>query len=315
MVALPDFPTPVRVQFVTETIYEGPTATPSSSARQTHDTPVPIAAIVGGAAAGVALALLVVLVWAWWGRCLSRKQAKARKEMRELLAVRENTRRNAGAFLVPGSERYTNPSPKRSRQKRKIRFAGTTPSLDQQSVYSSSEKEPLHSRVPSPSPAPYEKGLPSPPLPTLASSDPPTPSSQRHFLSRVPRTPWGTSVLPSTGPVVLPRPKVVRPEAIAEKVPSNVSWDDSRMSRTSSTMAVDTGHGNSNSNGNGRQIRHMPSAVSSDSAYSTQSGEPRRARERGVLWALRQQLDVNRLSAFSIGSLYSVDERENGEER
>ena len=54
MVALPDSqpPTPVRVQFVTETIFEGPTATPSGNARQTHDTPVPIGAIVGGAAGG-----------------------------------------------------------------------------------------------------------------------------------------------------------------------------------------------------------------------------------------------------------------------
>ena len=220
--------------------------------------------------------------------------------------MRENTRRNAGAFLVPSSERYTNLTPKRTRPKRKIRFAGT-PSLDQQSIFSEkSEKEPL--RVPSPAPmSDSEKALPSPPLPTLASSEPPSP--QRHFLSRVPRTPWGTSVLPSAGPVILPRPKVVRPEAIAEKVPSNETWEDPRMSRTSSTMAVETGNGN----GNGRQIRHMPSAVSSDSAYSTQSGEPRRQRERGVLWALRQQLDLNRLSAFSIGSLYSVDERENAE--
>ena len=82
MVALPDSqsPTPVRVQFVTETIYEGPTATPSS-VRQTHDTPVPIAAIVGGAAGGASIALLVVLLWTWWGRCLHHRQIKARKEM------------------------------------------------------------------------------------------------------------------------------------------------------------------------------------------------------------------------------------------
>ncbi|VDB88631.1 unnamed protein product [Peniophora sp. CBMAI 1063] len=299
MVALPDSeqqpPTPVRVQFVTETIFEGPTATPSSSSKATHDTPVPISAIVGGAAAGVALALAVVLAWTWWGRCIHRRQAKARKEMRELLAVRENTRRNAGAYLVPANERYMSPPPKRSRHKRKIRFAGT-PSLDQQSVLSEkSEKEPLRSASPAPGmDSEYEKALPSPPLPTLASSPEP-PSPQRHFLSRVPRTPW-----------------VARPEAITEKVPSNETWEDSsapQMSRTSSTVAVET------AGGNGRQIRHMPSAVSSDSAYSTQSGEPRRQRERGVLWALRQQLDVNRLSAFSIGSLYSVDERENAEER
>jgi hypothetical protein len=203
---------------------------------------------------------------------------------RDLLAVRENTRRNAQTLLVPRSgTHYTAPSRMPRRGSRKIKFAAFPGDVV--------EKEPIRT----PSPAPLTPLKDAVVLPDLRSpSQPPT----RSFLSRAPRTPWGSSVLPAGGPVIMPRPKIARPEAVAgagaEEFVENTRW--SRGSFES------------------RRLRHMPSAVSSESIYSTQSGEARvegpRLREQrsGFFATLRQQLDVNRLSAFSIGSLYSIDD-------
>lgn len=47
---------------------------------QPNSSNVPIAAIAGGTAAGVVLALVLVVGWTWWGRCIKRRKAKERKE-------------------------------------------------------------------------------------------------------------------------------------------------------------------------------------------------------------------------------------------
>ncbi|KAI0029403.1 hypothetical protein K488DRAFT_88766 [Vararia minispora EC-137] len=262
----------------TTTVFEGPTAVPSTIPR--NDAPIPVGIIVGGAVGGMALAFITVTLWTWWGRCIKRKQAKQLKEMRDLLAVRENTRRNAQTALVPRSgTHYTTPARSARRGSRKIKFAALPSDFI--------EKEPQ--RAPSPVP---------PTLLGRAAALPPLPGRpEAPALSFLNRTPWGTSVLPAGGPVIMPRPKITRPDPVAGG-DAGESAENARLSRGSFDS---------------RRLRHMPSAVSSESVYSTQSGEARiegphlREQRSGFFATLRQQLDVNRLSAFSIGSLYSAE--------
>ena len=66
--------------FTTTTVTRGgvePTVTSSSQPRSSN---VPIPAIAGGTVAGVLLALVAVVGWSWWGRCIKRRHAKQRKE-------------------------------------------------------------------------------------------------------------------------------------------------------------------------------------------------------------------------------------------
>lgn len=84
MLPPPSFtPTPAlvaRVEVVTLTVTSGsstPTSQPSSGGGSSS---VPIAAIVGGVAGGVTLAVLVVLVWKYWGLVIKRDERQRRKE-------------------------------------------------------------------------------------------------------------------------------------------------------------------------------------------------------------------------------------------
>ena len=75
-------PTPASgVQVVTLTVFStgsaGSTSVPASSR---GGSSVPIAAIAGGAAAGVTLAVAMVLIWKYWGLVIKRTERRKRKE-------------------------------------------------------------------------------------------------------------------------------------------------------------------------------------------------------------------------------------------
>ena len=124
---------------VTTTVTQGGTAQPTAAPSHS-DLPVP--AIAGGTAAGVALALLAVVGWTWWGRCLKRRAAKQRKEAVRppcwassciahssklaFLQVRENTRKNASTLSHPASH-YRPAVLRHGERGRKVTFAASAP--------------------------------------------------------------------------------------------------------------------------------------------------------------------------------------------
>lgn len=85
-------PSPVEAeQIVTLTVYSSGTATQSGLPALSGggSASVPIAAIVGGAVGGVALAVLLVIIWKHWGRVIKRTERQRRKEVvRSLHSVR-----------------------------------------------------------------------------------------------------------------------------------------------------------------------------------------------------------------------------------
>ncbi|KAH8983670.1 hypothetical protein EDB86DRAFT_2965594 [Lactarius hatsudake] len=96
--------TPASVQVVTLTVTSSRSSTPTSQSSSGGSSSVPIAAIAGGTAGGVTLAVLLVLIWKYWGLVIKRDQRKKRKEARDMLTVRENTRRNASSGFKPQSQ-------------------------------------------------------------------------------------------------------------------------------------------------------------------------------------------------------------------
>ncbi|KAI0253903.1 hypothetical protein BJV78DRAFT_1280636 [Lactifluus subvellereus] len=75
-----------------------------NSSSRSGSSSVPIGAIAGGAAGGVALAVILVLIWQYWGCMIKRTERRRRKEVQDLLTVRENTRRNATSGFRPQSQ-------------------------------------------------------------------------------------------------------------------------------------------------------------------------------------------------------------------
>ncbi|KAI0362813.1 hypothetical protein OH77DRAFT_1417112 [Trametes cingulata] len=112
---------------------------PTAAAVSVATTPgVPVAAIAGGTAAGVILALVVVVGWTWWGRSIQRKKAKEVKEALAVLEVRENTRKNASSLSHPTSQ-YRPTFSLRNPQQRKVTFVPTAPSSSQSTLKGISE--------------------------------------------------------------------------------------------------------------------------------------------------------------------------------
>lgn len=77
-------PSPVEaVDIVTLTVYSSATSTQSGLPNLSGGggASVPIAAIVGGAVGGVALATFLVIIWKHWGRVIKRTDRQRRKEM------------------------------------------------------------------------------------------------------------------------------------------------------------------------------------------------------------------------------------------
>ena len=76
-------PSPAAPQIVTLTVYSSGSSTQSGlpAVSGGGDAPVPIAPIVGGAVGGVALAVVLVIIWKHWGRSIKRTERQRRKEV------------------------------------------------------------------------------------------------------------------------------------------------------------------------------------------------------------------------------------------
>jgi membrane protein implicated in regulation of membrane protease activity len=77
-------PSPVEaVQIVTLTVYSSGSSTQSGlpALSSGGGASVPSAAIVGGVVGGVALAVLLVIIWNYWGRKIKRTERQRRKEI------------------------------------------------------------------------------------------------------------------------------------------------------------------------------------------------------------------------------------------
>ncbi|KAH9967923.1 hypothetical protein BC827DRAFT_456562 [Russula dissimulans] len=73
----------------------------------------------------MALAVALVLIWKYWGRAIKRTERKQRKEVLDMLAVRENTRRNATTGYKPQSQ--YRPTLKLNPEGRKVTFLNRSP--------------------------------------------------------------------------------------------------------------------------------------------------------------------------------------------
>ncbi|KAI9456228.1 hypothetical protein BJY52DRAFT_567871 [Lactarius psammicola] len=134
-------PVYARVEVVTLTVTTSGSSTPTSQSSSGGSTSVPIAAIAGGAAGGVTLAVLLVLIWKYWGLVIKRDERKRRKEARDMLTVRENTRRNAASGFKPQSQ--YRPMLALNPDRRKVTFLTRGPT-------SSRKKQQKQQRGPSP---------------------------------------------------------------------------------------------------------------------------------------------------------------------
>ncbi|KAA1479724.1 hypothetical protein DENSPDRAFT_846341 [Dentipellis sp. KUC8613] len=110
-----------RVQVVTTTVWAPGSSTTAGLQNPSVRSDLPIGAIVGGAVGGVILALSAVMGWAWWGRCLRRREEEQRTEMHSILAIRENTRRNASSNISLPTHYELVPNVQAA--SRKVRFA------------------------------------------------------------------------------------------------------------------------------------------------------------------------------------------------
>ncbi|KAI0371841.1 hypothetical protein BV20DRAFT_1043129 [Pilatotrama ljubarskyi] len=157
---------------ITTTITTGgsgslPTAAAIEAAR-TSD--VPVAAIAGGTAAGVILALVVVVGWTWWGRSIKRKKAKEIKEALAVLQVRENTRKNASSLSHPASQ-YRPAFSLRNHQQRKVKFVPPAPSSSQSTLKGSPAAKKMDSDAEKR--ALQQRSAPRPPTPPSVYEDAP----------------------------------------------------------------------------------------------------------------------------------------------
>ncbi|KAH9056625.1 hypothetical protein EDB87DRAFT_1635467 [Lactarius vividus] len=142
-------PIPTSVQVVTLTVTSSGSSTPTPSQSSSGgSSSVPIAAIAGGAAGGVTLAVLLVLIWKYWGLVIKRDQRKRRKEARDMLTVRENTRRNASSGFKPQSQ--YRPMLALNPDRRKVTFLTRGPT---------SPRKKQHQHGASPPAAPEEKHI------------------------------------------------------------------------------------------------------------------------------------------------------------
>ncbi|ETW85573.1 hypothetical protein HETIRDRAFT_470647 [Heterobasidion irregulare TC 32-1] len=111
------------IQVATATVLAGggsPTA--GTVDMEPRGSDIPIAAIAGGTAGGVLLAITAVIAWKWWGSCIKHDQEKKQKEAHAVLAVRANTRRNASSAFSTTHTQYQ-PALAMDAGGRKVKFA------------------------------------------------------------------------------------------------------------------------------------------------------------------------------------------------
>ncbi|CDO68997.1 hypothetical protein BN946_scf184834.g4 [Trametes cinnabarina] len=273
---------------ITTTITTGGTGTlPTIAAVSRSDqSNVPVAAIAGGTAAGVVLALIVVVGWAWWGKCIKRKKAKQIKEALAVLEVRENTRKNASSLSHPASQ-YRPAFSLRGQHDRKVTFISAAPSSDQSTLKGTMDSK-------SASAAAAEKNMSEKSAPR-----PPTPAAVKDSASAKVEKPE-----PPLPPPV-PRRNPTRGRAPVESTMSAAptSYAQHRLAHQPSTLSSGSVY-STQSAIEERQTSGVPSSL----LLALGSEDIRRSLLANYLpWnrPRNSTASQNRLSEYSTGSFYS----------
>ncbi|KAI1790694.1 hypothetical protein LXA43DRAFT_466881 [Ganoderma leucocontextum] len=238
---------------------------------------IPVAAIAGGTAAGVAIALVAVIGWTWWGRCIKRKAAKERKQALAFLQVRENTRRNASTLSHPAPQ-YRPAFSTHSTQERKVTFASRALSSSQSTLRGTVEtkKGPIDSEKAA------RHAPPRPPTPTAQVMD----AHNRHETGMLPP-------LPHRNPQ---RERVsIEPFAVPDPI-------QHRLIHQASTLSSGSVYSTQSALADGQ------SAVPSSLLSALANDGNRRSLLASYLPWNRYRTSVvsnNRLSEYSTGSVYS----------
>ncbi|KAN0141372.1 hypothetical protein V8E53_001128 [Lactarius tabidus] len=175
-----------RVNVVTLTVTSG-SSTATSQPSSGGGSSVPIGAIAGGAAGGVTLAVLLVLIWKYWGLVIKRDERKRRKEVQDILTVRENTRRNASSGFKPQSQ--YRPMLALNPDRRRVKFLTRSPTAS-----SRKKQQRAPSPVPSGSELKQRRGGAEGEAPPL------TPTSAPTTANEAPRQPSPGQPLPTGAP-------------------------------------------------------------------------------------------------------------------
>ncbi|KAI0648200.1 hypothetical protein C8Q79DRAFT_905316 [Trametes meyenii] len=272
---------------ITTTITSGgvgslPTA---AAVSQSRTSDVPVAAIAGGTAAGVVLAFVAVISWAWWGRCIKRKKAKEVKEALAVLQVRENTRKNASSSSHPITQ-YRPTFFSRAQHERRVKFMPTalspTPSTVKGTVDSKTVLTVSFLR---------EEKTTSPPA---VSPRPPTPSS----------TLQPPTIEPPLPPPI-PRRNPSRTRAPIDSTVSNApsSFAQHRLVHQPSTLSTGSVYSTQSA-----IEERQTSAVPSSLLQALTNEDMRKSLLANYLpWNRHRTSTVsqNRLSEYSTGSFYS----------
>ncbi|KAI0710435.1 hypothetical protein C8T65DRAFT_648356 [Cerioporus squamosus] len=276
--------TPSRSILTTTVTSGGSPSLPTVGAvLQSNSSNVPVAAIAGGTAAGVVLALVAVVGWTWWGRCIKRRKAKERKEALAFLEVRENTRKNASSLSAPAPQ-YRPAFTIRGHPSRKVQFvsSGASPS-SQSTLQGISEKkgsvDPEKSVQPAPTPRPPR---------------PPTPSAQ---LERYPSKPEPD--VPPPLPRKNPRRELAHESSTA---PTDALSVQHRLAHQASTVSAASQYSTQSA------VEERPSGVPSSLLLALTNEGNRRSLLAGYLPWNRYRTSVasnNRLSEYSTGSVCS----------
>lgn len=108
----------MAVQVTTTTLFNNPTTSPINSQVHSHSS-IPIGAIIGGAVAGSALAVLATVSWIYWGRQIQ----KTKRKQEERDKTRYNTLQNA-QISGPKVHYYRPPLRSPPRDDKRVKFAG-----------------------------------------------------------------------------------------------------------------------------------------------------------------------------------------------
>ncbi|GBE82568.1 predicted protein [Sparassis crispa] len=250
--------TPTSQRVITTTITSG-SASPTQAA--SSKSTVPIAPIVGGAVGGAFLAVAAVLIWKWWGWCIKRQGEKDRKEALERKKLRQNTRRNTSSGAFAGNQ----PPAAMSHTGKKVSFISRTPS-----------PRPSKKEAKTAARAAAKKAVKTPEADALSrprrASGPrpirPSPLSQSISKSPTPSTPSSSSPIPPS------------PSRTAKAAKRELAEPDSPSVRPFLSRPL---------------MAQRPSTMTSDSVYSTESGEEHQNRvSASLIMAALEHLDIRR---------------------
>ncbi|PCH39573.1 hypothetical protein WOLCODRAFT_29631 [Wolfiporia cocos MD-104 SS10] len=259
---------------LTTTLFSG-TPLPTDYYDQHPKSTVPVGAIAGGAAAGVFLAVAMVVIWVWWGKSIKRENIKKQREALAKLQVKENTRRNASS----GTYTQFPPSFVSSRHERKVSFVPSpAPSATSTLRVPKEEAQTAHS---APSAASTLKDAKEAPCDNYSSSlatsivthKPVRPSPLGRSSSTTEQAPLLTSPSPHNAPA-LSMPTTPRHSPVASR--SSGKATPSPTGSPTSTVQPFLKRPLTSARSSSRTNR--ASAASTASVYSTESGEERQTR-------------------------------------